>query len=717
MIDIDARSIFALGLAVLGATLISFVLYRRTSPTLPFRLRLLLGSLRWLAAFLLLAMVIDPAMRFVMTRSSTPVIGVLVDDSKSMAYPDPQMKIDEVKSVLSGAFVAALDRKAQLRFFTFSDTLGHASIEKIRGLAPRGSRTDLVSGITSALKSIEAKPSAFVLLSDGGVNFGEDALHFCSSLKVPMYPVSVARREPTPDVSIDRIETSEVAYAGSDVPAAIYLSGRLPNPIETTLVVRDSTGEVFRTPVTIPGSGARQKIVTDLEAGEIGIHGFTAALAAFKDERVVSNNSMAFSIKVMKGKIRVALVAPHPSWDFAFARRSLGADPNIELSIVFRPGSAMAVKSDRVTNDLRRAISDCDVAVIMRDVTLGSAAQELEQFVWKGGATLLISPDRSVDIAEDMNPFVVTRASGQARSSPLYSPILAEAGTDHEIMDIEIARGGRVWSSLPPVPVDNSITGAKKEASVLLSGVRGPGAGGETEVPLMSAMRYGMGRVVGFAGCDLWRWDLVPKSFGVETSAFSELLISSIRWLVQGEEAKRLGLSTTKNAYFWGEPIAILGRVVDENLKPQPHAVVESRIYDRARGKMILEASMVEKSAGSHSQIVDLLPPSQYMVKATARLDGQVYAEDMIYFTVSERGLEDSDFDGDGALLEEIARATGGRVYTAEGAARLPADLNPGSVIVKTSKDLRFRLSVASFIVLAGLLGAEWLVRRRKMLA
>ena len=720
MIEMEPRGILALVLALLGATLVAFVLYRRTSPTLPPRQRVLLGILRWLATFLVLVLVMDPGLRLARTKSAPPVVCVLVDDSRSMVYPDPASKLDRARSVLSDAFLESLSRKAEVRFFTFSDTSGQATPEQIRNLAARGSRTDLVHGITTALGALDAKPSALVLLSDGGENFGEDALHFSSALKIPVYAISAARSEPTHDVSIDRVETGETVYAGSEMGLAIYVSGRHPSPVETRLAIRDSTGEVFSTRVTIAGGGARQRIAATLPAGDVGIHGFEAVLAPFGGEKVLSNNSMDFSVKVIKGKIRVTLVAPHPSWDFAFARRNLEADSNVDLSVVFRPGSAMAIKSPIVTNDLKRAIADRDVVVVLRGAVLGPEARDLEQFVWKGGAVLVISPDRSGDIVEAVNPFVISPQPLSRQGPPrLYGPVVAEAGVDHEIMDIEAARGGRLWASLPPIPVDGSILGVKKEASLLLSGRpgsrEGESAGGD--VPLLSVMRYGMGRVVGIAGYDLWRWDLVPKGFGVDVSVFSELTTSCIRWLAQSEETKRLALATSKNDYLWGEPIALLGRVTDENLRALAHATVETHIYDRSSGKMILASPMAEKSAGNHSQVLDLLPPAAYMVKGTARLDGQVYADATIYFTVARRGLEDSGFDGDAALLDEIARATGGRVYSIEEAGSLPGDLSLGRVIVKSYKDVRFRLTLASFIVLVGLLAAEWFLRRRKMLA
>lgn len=749
----------ALVVTLVASALIAYVLYRRTSPTLPLGMRLMLGVLRWLAALIILAIVVSPSLRLVRTSSSTPAVAVLVDDSKSMAYPASAGKVDLVKTALSETFASALERQADVRFFAFSDTARQISRAGLAGLSAAGPRTDLVGGLASMLRAFEGRPSAIVLVSDGGANFGEDALHFCSTMKIPVYAVSVGARAPTPDLSVDRVETGKTAYAGSKVPVAVYLSGR-SSGAATTLAIRDSTGEVFREQVVVPASGARARIVAEIDAGAVGTHSFTASLGAFDGEQVTANNSMDFSIRVIKGKIKVVLVGSGPSWDFAFARRNLESDPNVELAVALGGAGAVAVKPDGVTDDLGRAIAASDVAVILKGAVLGAARKDLDEFVWKGGRVVLVSPDESADVAEAMNPLVVsvsssalatgspTGGTGSAggsgstgaggspaarsgsRSAPdtrpaLYTAVLGEGGVNHEIMDFEAARGGRLWPSLPPIPVDRSISGAKQAATVLLEGVGARSLGGDertgqpaaTALPLVAVMRYGMGHVVALAGHDLWRWDLVSKGFGVEVSAFREILASSIRWLIENEEMKRLALSTSKNDYLWGEPVAVLARVVDANLKPLRGATVAAEVRDRGSHEPLRTSVMDQRSPGNHSLVIDMLRPERYTVRATASIDGKTYAEDAISLSVNRRGIEDADFDGDEALLRDIAGATGGRFYAVEEAGRLPEELNPGRVITKTYKDLRPRLNLITFLILAGLLAAEWLIRRRKMLA
>ena len=742
----ETRSIVIFVLILAVASITAFVLYHRTSPTLPRRTRIALGVVRWVAAFLLLAIVLAPALRIVRTSASAPSVAVLVDDSKSMAYPAAEGKIGAAQAILSEDFLRGLEKKARVRLFEFSDTAGPANPADLAALAAAGTRTDLAAGVASALDAFETRPSAIVLVTDGASNFGEDPLHFCSTLKIPVYAVSLASARPTPDISVDRLETNQTAYAGSKVPVAVYISGRAHSG-PTVLAIRDSVAEVFREQVTLSETGATGRVVAQVEAGEVGVHAFRAELGAFEGEQVVANNSLPFSIKVIKGKLRVTLVAPVPSWDFAFARRSLEADPNMEVGVVFSPGGPAAIQTERATGDLARAISESDVVVVLGGAALGRAAGQLGGFVRDGGGVLLVSPDASLDIDAELNPFVLSAEASKPSPSPsprsatrppqsrsfLYAPVPAEGGSEHQIMDVEALRGGGIWSSLPPIPVDASITGVKPQATELLSGTisntpleseegnkpaRGaPGSPAVARLPLVTVMGYGMGRTVAFAGHDLWRWDLVPKGFGVEVSAFSELLRSSVRWLAEAEETKRLALSTGKPDYLLGEPIAVLGRLSDQALKPVAGAAVEAQIYDQTSGKLVRTAGMVERTPGNYSLSVDLLGPGRYSLKSAATLDGKTYAEDALAFAVSERGLEDSDFDGSETLLQEIASSTGGRIYSRQNAAELAADFNPGSIITKTYKDFRFRLTPVSFAVLAFLLGLEWLVRRRKMLA
>jgi hypothetical protein len=709
MIDITWTAAITIILSLAGAGILAFILYRSTTPTLPPRLRVILGILRWLAIVLVLLMVLDPVVRLTRTIATRPIVVLLVDDSKSMAYGQEQPKLGQVKSALSERLIDLMGEKADLRFFTFSDETGEIGREGIRAIEARGSRTDLVGALRSVLDHMDGKPSAFVVMTDGGFNFGEDALHFCSSLTAPVYTISVAGDRRTPDVLVDRVETSEIAYAGSEVPVEIYLSGIHSEAMEAQLTVSDTTGQVFSTQVTLPGTGARRKIVANVDAGETGVHKFRVDLDSFEGEAVRANNSMDFSIKVMKGKVKVCLVAPGPSWDLAFARRSLNRDPNTDMYILFVGRGGTGIKSEKVIRNLDEVLPDLDAVVVFEGTRLGSAADTVKRFVWEGGGLLLISPEAGQDLAHGMCPFDLS--AGREAGTLLYEPQITDAGRDHEILRFGMQEVGDLWSELPPVPIHGLVDGPIREAMVLLSGVNR-----QSVLPLVAVMRYGEGRIVGLSAFDLWRWDLVPKGFGIETSAFSELLLSSIRWFTEREELRLLSISTTRNDYLWGEPVDILARVMDKDLKPRLDTDVTARIYDRASGDVVREIALTDRGGGSHSERVDLLMPSRYTLRAVASIDGRSYSEESVDFSVDERGLEDWGFDGDNRVLEQIAGVTGGGFYRIGKMSTMLEDLNPGSVIERQSREIRFRPTLGSLILLACLLGVEWLIRKRRML-
>jgi hypothetical protein len=237
-----------------------------------------------------------------------------------------------------------------------------------------------------------------------------------------------------------------------------------------------------------------------------------------------------------------------------------------------------------------------------------------------------------------------------------------------------------------------------------------------TTLPLLAVMKYGRGRVVGFSAFDLWRWDFVPKGFGLEASPFSRILVNAVGWLTEREEVKRLLVSTPKAVYLRGEPVDVFARAVDENLKPLGNAVLQGEVLSKPGGEALRAFSMTDRGGGSHVARIDFLPPSRYRARVTALLDGEDYATETVDFTVEERSLEDFDFDGDRGLLARLAAATGGISYSPDRALELVDDLNLGMVVVRSHDELRFRLNLTTFLVLVAILGLEWLLRKRRML-
>jgi hypothetical protein len=667
-----------------------------------------LGIGRFLAVFLVLLLALDPVIWIKRTESSEPVVVVLVDDSASMAHPSVSAKLDTARAVLSSGLIEDLGRRASVRTFTFSDRAAEAGLTELEALSPRGSRTDMVAGLEFAIERLDGLPSDIVIVTDGAVNFGKDAVHYCMGLRVPVHTVSVAEESPTPDLSIDRIEFSEMVYAGSDVPLEIYLSGRNSQAIQTRLVVADSAGTLHEETLQVPGSGARLRRTARVNAGETGIHRFTATLEPFEGEEVTRNNEMTFSLRVMKGRIKACVVAPAPSWDFAFTRRNLTDDPNVEVYAHFTAPGARGVTVPGTIDDLAVGLPGMDAVVVTGEARFPGIAVALTDFVSAGGGLLLLPAGPGSAHLGDLSP--IEYGTGVAGEGALVAPVVTEAGMAHEIMNIGGTFRPDIWADLPPLPVAGSIAGAKREAAVLMRAENDPG------LPVLAAMKFGQGKVCALTCSQVWRWDLATVGLGLDVPVYRGLLGSAMKWLVRRDQTRRVSLTSPSIDYKWGEPVDFVTRVVDENLKGLPGAAVEGEIVSQQTGETAGALEFEERGPGSFSARTDFLPPGRYTVRVRASAGGETIGADALVFNVDSRGLEDVNFDGDDVLLREISQVTGGNHYSVQEASGLVDDINPGEVVVNRLDEMRFQLGVGTFVLILVLLAAEWLVRKRRML-
>jgi len=703
MPEIDSKSLVAIVLSISVATIIALLLYRRTAPRLPANYRIGLGCLRWLAVLMLMLLVTSPKVSIVKSHSRRPAVAVLIDVSRSMQYPDSS-KVRILSSHGLDAALRDLSSRLDVRFYTFADDLAEISLDEVSSLEPLGSRTDLARAIKNVLAASKLKPSAFVVISDGSNNYGDDPIYYASHLSVPFYCVPTVGIA-TPDIALERVEADEVAYAGSRITVWLDITGTLDRTVGTKVTISDSTGILYTGDVVVPSHGARTRLPIKVNAGEVGIHRFRVKLDPFEGEKVTINNEAAFSLRVIKGKIKVCLVAPYPSWDFAFAHRALKEVPGMDVTTYF--GKSQPFSLDDAIERLEDALTRVDVLVIFRGASLEYEA--VEQYLSRGGSLLFVSGKPNQRLFADFGPFIAATERG---SGTTYgTPVPTEQGMSHDVLRVGMETQDFSWSRLPPLPIPRFVAGARKGAVVLLEGKTDG-----NRIPMLALIRRGAGRVAAFSCFDVWKWDLSPKGFGLNVNAYDELLTNLVTWLTETEEIKPLTASASKLVYMQGEPIDISARLVDEDLKPVAAARVNVVIRDISTGQAVWTSDMTDEGNGNYSVRVDQLGPGTYSAVVRAYLpSGQEIAQ-LIQFDVDERGLEDSNFNGDLAMLEQLAASTGGIVLNPGEIEDVASAINPGTIVIKSTKAFALKLNLPTFALLVVLFGVEWLIRKRKLL-
>jgi hypothetical protein len=214
---------------------------------------------------------------------------------------------------------------------------------------------------------------------------------------------------------------------------------------------------------------------------------------------------------------------------------------------------------------------------------------------------------------------------------------------------------------------------------------------------------------------DTWLWRMDAK-MAVTDTTHAMFWRRMVRWLVDGVPGQ-VNVSTTADRVEPGEPVKLAAEVLD----PAYSEVNDSRVVARITspsGKTSevpvewtvtrdgdYRASFVPDESGIYNIRVVAERAEKEVGAATMQV--RVSAGDAEYFDAAMRA----------PLLKRIAEETGGRFFTPSDAAGLPEAISYSGRGVTVVEERELWDMPALFLVLVGLVGAEWGYRRVKGLA
>ena len=144
-IHFDHHPIFLIGLVAAAAAFTVWV-YRHTVPPVAAWKRTILKILRVMSLAILLLLLFKPVMSLFTEETDIPILAVLVDDSASMGLPESnRIRSEVVDNVLDDPVWAELDGRFDIRYYTFSDSVGIWDRDQGDSLGFDGTGTNLSS--------------------------------------------------------------------------------------------------------------------------------------------------------------------------------------------------------------------------------------------------------------------------------------------------------------------------------------------------------------------------------------------------------------------------------------------------------------------------------------------------------------------------------------------------------------------------------------------
>jgi hypothetical protein len=650
-----------------------------------------------------------------------------------------------------------------------------AAAQAIGALRAEGESTQLGQAVRQVVNDFRGSTlSALILLSDGITTEGEDLVgvsRYAAQVGVPLFLVGIGDDHEVRDLKLHDLQVEDSVYVNDRLVFEARLTGQGYTDqrlVPATLYEKDAEGNLKRldsTMVRLDPEGKPVKFSLKHQPTEPGEKTYVVRVPVQPDEiKPADNNALERTVFVREAKlIHVLYVEGYARYDYRFIKNLLERESDrekrnktIALKVLLLDADSEYASEDRsalADFPTKEELNGYDVVlwgdVDPKDRKIGeSNLRHVADFVKeRGGGFLMIagprySPQAYKDTPlRDVLPIQVTRTSPVADDGLMsFRPELTPTGRSHPIFRFspDETANKAIWNHLPELQWWAEGFRLQRAAEVLLIHPRrpdpesvvawspdhAPTGGGEGGYPLFVQQFVGAGRSM-FLGFDgTWRW-----RFRENEVHFNQFWIQTIRYLARSRLGRVLLRVDRQTPYRRGEPIKITVRFPDDAPPPDANTRVEvlvTRTAPRRGGSGAAAAAEIEKetvplaklegSRATFEAVLTRTPEADYHFRLAAPpvADPKPQAECRVLPPPGEMDqLRMNQPD-----MKRAAEETHGRFYTLADASHLIDDLPAGTrITLHTPQPPRLLWNhVGVFALALGLLGTEWVLRKRKHL-
>ncbi|HSK64770.1 MAG TPA: glutamine amidotransferase [Pyrinomonadaceae bacterium] len=747
--DVRPGALLLVLIFLLAAVFIYFI-YLRPRIRLSKRTTATLIALRAALLAVMIVLLLRPVVvvSSVIPRSS--YVAVVVDDSQSMKLRDEgngadgnATRLDTVKQVLlnTGAgqtsFLNRLDQKFKTNLYGFSG--GLSRLKDANDLFGEGRTSDVAGALEETIKRSSGMPlSAIVLATDGASNVPSDITNTLRELRardIPVFTIGVGNTTKPLDAELTRINMPRRVLVGSRVNIETFVGLSGYNNTKVLLGVRED-GRAIKTEQFDLRGNETQAINLEITPATPGVHRYTVEITPLDGELTIDNNKQDAVVEVIEGPLRLLHVEGEPRWELGKIRESLALnEKNVIIVSLQRTGENKFYRQGIGSQtELAGGFPQTEEELFAYDgLVIGSVEagffsadqlRSIEAFVARrGGGLLALGGRLSFDggkykgtALDDLLPLSLTGASVDDINSfaPVYKPLLTSAGQAHPITRLHEDRAAnqKTWNELPPISVSQALTSVKPGATVLLEARKVDGAG--AHIPLLVHQRYGRGQTLALTASDTWRWRMRMDS---KNNAHETFWRQMLRYVVSNTP-RQVEITTAKDVYAVDETVNIVADVRDKKFNPVGDAQATARVTKPSGATVDVPLKFTTLNAANiytGEFRADELGQHRIELIGNSTTLGQLKATANVLVSDLNREYYSAAQNSD--LLKRIAAETGGKYYTPEQTQSLLDDLTyrqtPYSE--RVTKDL-WDMPV-NFMVLIGLLSAEWFQRKLEGLA
>jgi len=709
------------------------------------RRRVALIALRAVVIVMVLLAMLRPTLVYTETKKQSATLVLLADQSRSMSVTDTignKSRWDALRRAVGDArpALAALAEDFELKAYAFDAQAQPLDVQDGRiplAEKPDGEETAIGAVLEEVLRREAGKRLlAVLLLSDGAQRAyaprdlpPQTPAGRLKHLGYPLYTIPLGQSRglgQVKDVAVSELlvnptvfEKNELAIAGQ-----VRVDGYPGVEVPVEVLFEDAAGQMqLVAGERLQPTAAGQLLPVQLSHApqQAGEYKLTLRVAPQPGELVTTNNQLSTFVNVLKGGLSVLYLEGTLRQEIKFLRRALDASPDInvdywridaqrpetrpgEMSQWFAPG-----KYDVYM------LGDLDSSAFQ-----GNELRDLATAVDRGAGLIMLGGFHSFGPGgyastplANVLPVRMDRFERQKFDEPIRSdvhlpgPLVmrpTELGQFHFALKLA---GGReesaaLWAQLPPLDGANRFRDLAPLAQTLAAAGRNR--------PLLVSHLFGRGRVLAFAGDSTWHWWMR----GYET-AHKRFWRQIVLWLARKDQSTEgdVWVRLAKRRFAPAQRVEFTAGAQSADGGPVADATFEAAVVlpDRTRQPLRLVRQGDQMSGSFRPGRT----PGDYSIEVTARQNGMALGSARARFLVFEQDLELDNAAADTATLESLAAMTGGKSLAPEQLPKLIEELAQRTEHLEVEQQIKETHwdSWPFFLLLVGLLGVEWYLRKR----
>ena len=690
--------------------------------------RLLLALVRLAGFALILLLLCQLEARLTVERSPRPTIAVLTDTSASMGLADVA---GESRLAAARKFADQLTRAVGSK----AEVVRHDFDWQLRPADPAAKPdrpTRLIEAIAETART-ENNLRAIIALTDGNDTAGDRGellAPLLAARPLPVYPV-VFGSETAPKLARVRINSAApYVRLGDELRiAATITANQLGEQNVTVRLMEEGKPDPIAVRENVSLGDEPVEISFVVKPDKAGEKLYRVVVDGVRDAVSESLQVAEHRVSVLNAKIRV-LYLDIPRDERKILGQWIARDPVVEAAfLTMMPMGgwyAQGVMYHKNAGDgLPSAEADLckyDI-IILGDIprsyfreggdTAETKMQWLAEFVSRRGGGLVMLGGRSVYAAGQYQESTLARLA-PFQIEPTKEPQVAKpfritptvAGLGHPIMRLEgdPAANRDAWFDLPTLDGNNRVGGVKPSATLLA--VRELPEG---PMPVIAVQNVGRGQVLGLSADTTWRWEMMRPAEGEDY--YRRFWGNVVRAIAPDPRLApdRPQIGRQQAAAEVGKTIKLSTRLLDNVYRPVRNAPVQVKVTSPGGRVTQYVPRDGRDTPGLYDYEVALDEAGAWKVDVTHK--DKTDTETIL----AGNGLEELDEPrANPAAMDEFARATGGKAFSAGDAAAVvnAIDLTPTRFAENKVVTLwNLPLTMASLI---GLVCLDCWIRKRR---